>query len=120
LKTTVLEGGTQIEINDVPGDKNFDWAVDEQIVIASTDFEGRHAEQRKITSIGGTTLNPILYFDEPLEYQHYAGSETHGQHVLEMRAEVGLLSRNVVFRGDPETSKAMQYGAHIMLANGQS
>ena len=32
-----------------------------------------------------------------------------------MRAEVGLLSRNVVFRGDPETSEENQYGAHIML-----
>ena len=32
-----------------------------------------------------------------------------------MRAEVGLLSRNVVFRGDPETSALNQFGAHIML-----
>jgi len=32
-----------------------------------------------------------------------------------MRAEVGLLSRNVVFRGDPETSKKNQYGATIFL-----
>lgn len=32
-----------------------------------------------------------------------------------MRAEVGLLSRNVIFRGDPESSSLYQYGAHIML-----
>jgi len=32
-----------------------------------------------------------------------------------MRAEVGLLSRNVVFRGDPETSLGNQYGATIFL-----
>ena len=32
-----------------------------------------------------------------------------------MRAEVGLLSRNVVYRGDPETSRTNLYGAHIML-----
>lgn len=32
-----------------------------------------------------------------------------------MRAEVGLLSRNVIFRGDPETSSTFKYGAHIML-----
>jgi len=32
-----------------------------------------------------------------------------------MRAEVGLLSRNVVYRGDPETSATNMYGAHIML-----
>ena len=32
-----------------------------------------------------------------------------------MRAEVGLLSRNVLFRGDPETSNDNQYGANIFL-----
>ena len=32
-----------------------------------------------------------------------------------MRAEVGLLSRNVVFRGDKETSAANEYGAAIFL-----
>jgi len=32
-----------------------------------------------------------------------------------MRAEVGLLTRNVVFRGDPETSVDNQYGATIFI-----
>jgi len=32
-----------------------------------------------------------------------------------MRAEVGLLSRNVIFRGDPDVSPKMQFGAHIMM-----
>ncbi len=32
-----------------------------------------------------------------------------------MRAEVGLLTRNVLFRGDPETSGKNQFGAHIMM-----
>jgi len=32
-----------------------------------------------------------------------------------MKAEVGLLTRNVLFRGDPETSNVNQYGAHIMI-----
>lgn len=32
-----------------------------------------------------------------------------------MRAEVGLVTRNVVYRGDPETSSANQFGAHIMM-----
>ena len=35
--------------------------------------------------------------------------------MLEVRAEVALLTRNVVFRGDPETSGLNQFGAHIML-----
>lgn len=32
-----------------------------------------------------------------------------------MRAEVGLLTRNIKFRGDPETSLDNQYGANIFL-----
>lgn len=32
-----------------------------------------------------------------------------------MRAEVGLITRNVLYRGDPETSSTNTYGAHIML-----
>jgi hypothetical protein len=32
-----------------------------------------------------------------------------------MQAEVGLLTRNVVYRGDPETSSTNLYGAHIMI-----
>ena len=32
-----------------------------------------------------------------------------------MRAEVGLLSRNLVYRGDPETSSTNKHGAHIMM-----
>jgi hypothetical protein len=32
-----------------------------------------------------------------------------------MRAEVGLLTRNVIYRGDPETSADNEYGAHIMV-----
>ena len=34
---------------------------------------------------------------------------------METRAEVGLLSRNVKFRGDPETSKDNQYGSNIFI-----
>ena len=32
-----------------------------------------------------------------------------------MRAEIGLLSRNVRYRGDKETSLANEYGATIFL-----
>lgn len=32
-----------------------------------------------------------------------------------MRAEVGLLTRNIVYQGDPETSLINQYGAHMMV-----
>jgi hypothetical protein len=48
-------------------------------------------------------------------YNHYSDIEYYGSDSIEMRAEVGLLTRNVIYRGDPETSSKNQYGAHIML-----
>ena len=47
---------------------------------------------------------------------HYAGSEAYGDDVLTMRAEVCLMSRNVIYRGDPETSVVNQFGAHILIS----
>jgi len=53
--------------------------------------------------------------DQNLEYKHFAATQTYGDDSIEMRAEVGLLSRNVVYRGDPETSPANEYGATIFM-----
>lgn len=103
LETTAPAGSTSITLVNVGG-TNMDWQVGEEIVIASTDFVGRHAEKRTIASISNVDSNPVITFDTPLTYKHYAGVETYGTDTLEMRAEVGLLSRKVVYRGDPETS----------------
>ena len=42
-------------------------------------------------------------------------TQTFGTTDIDMRAEVGLLSRNVRIRGEPETSTQNQYGATIFL-----
>jgi hypothetical protein len=57
--------------------------------------------------------------NDPLSFKHFAGIDYFGTTApydfIEMRAEVGLLSRNILYRGDPESSPDAQYGAHIML-----
>ena len=116
MKTTAEAGATSITLNDV-GATQLDWQVGEEIVIASTDFVGRHAEKRTITGVTNRDTNPVITFATALLYKHYAGVETYGSDTLEMRAEVGLLSRNIKYRGDPETSATNQYGAHIMMAS---
>lgn len=103
LESTASAGATSITLVDVGG-TDLDWQVGEEIVIASTDFEGRHAEQRTITGVSNVDTNPVITFTEALAYKHYAGVENYGDQQLIMRAEVGLLSRNVKYRGDPETS----------------
>ena len=114
LKTTANALDTSITLNDVNG-VNLDWQVGEEIVIASTDISGRNAEYRTITSISNTDTNPVITFDEPLVHKHYAGVQYFGDDFIEMRAEVGLLTRNVKYRGDPETSIDDQYGAVIIM-----
>jgi hypothetical protein len=53
--------------------------------------------------------------DSALEFKHYAGIQYFGTDFIEMRAEVGLLTRNILYRGDPETSAMKEYGAQIMV-----
>jgi len=98
-----------------------DWKAGEFIAIASTSFEGGtdgDSEKREIKSVDNTNPDkPILTLTKALEKKHFAGLEPvgTGSETIEMRAEVGLLTRNIVYRGDPETSAKNQYGAHIML-----
>ena len=117
LSQTAEVGATSITLNDIPSSQSFDWKVGETIVIASTDFNAHHAETRSITEVSDDSVNPVITFADPLEYKHYAGIERYGDDTLEMRAEVGLLSRNVKFQGS-DCSSSSKYGAHIMLHPG--
>lgn len=57
--------------------------------------------------------------DSPLEFRHYAEDYEVGtqepREFIQMRAEVGILSRNVVYRGNPEDSTPNEYGATIFM-----
>lgn len=100
LETTVLAGATTITLHTA-----VDWQAGEVIVIAPTGYNVDEAEERTIVSVDRTTaIRPVITLDKKLQFKHYAGVETYGSETLEMRAEVGLLTRNVVYRGDPETS----------------
>lgn len=54
-----------------------------------------------------------ISLDQPLAYRHWGEQETIAGRIVDMRAEVGLLSRNITI-----TSDALQYpgfGGHIMM-----
>lgn len=57
----------------------------------------------------------MITVDAPFEFKHFAGVQYFGDEFIEMRAEVGLLTRNILYRGDPETSAKNEYGAQIMV-----
>ena len=46
-----------------------------------------------------------IYFDDPLLYEHYSDVDEFGDDIVEMRAEVGLITRNVKYQGDPGTTE---------------
>ena len=90
-----------------------DWQVGEEIVIPGTVYGNNQTETRHIARVNGTTI----YLDSPLEYQHLSVIKNFGGIDMPMLDEVGLLTRNVLFRGDPDTSIPNQYGAHIMVSS---
>jgi hypothetical protein len=113
LETTATAGSNQITLHTA-----VDWQPSEVIIIASTDFNKDEAEKRTITAIDNSVpTNPVITLDRPLTYKHYAAIDNYGTDgdFIEIRAEVGLLTRNVVYQGDPATSATNKYGAHIMI-----
>lgn len=85
----------------------------ERIVIASSDYHSRHTEEVTITAITGNTVRR----SQPLTYTHWCQNETFGSWALKEYAEVGLLSCNIVIRGDA-SSVTGGFGGHVMVMRG--
>ena len=90
-----------------------DWEVGDEIVIASTDFDPHEAEKRMITAISAD--QKTISLDCPLAYKHWGTLQTfdNGTRILDERAEVGLLTRNLKIQGD-EASETTRFGGHMM------
>ena len=101
MNETSLPGATQIKLTGP-----VDWVVGEEIAIAATGFNGREAEKRTIKVIDKTNPDiPVVTLDAALDFKHFAMIQWYGNDFIDMRAEVGLLTRNIKYRGDPETSE---------------
>ena len=62
LAKTAEAGSNSIEVLDAA-----QWQVGDEIVLASTDFDPRQAEVRRITALSGNSLT----LDRPLQYMHF-------------------------------------------------
>ena len=51
------------------------WKIGDEIVIASTDFDHRHAERRIIKNIENNGKD--ISFDDPLKFKHYSAVESY-------------------------------------------
>lgn len=92
LAETAEIGATSITLEVEP-----DWKVGEIFVIAGSNFNNVEDESRVITAVDGATL----HFDEPFLFMHLGEAPEFDGVEMPMRTEVGLQSRNVIFRGDP-------------------
>jgi G8 domain len=111
-----IDGWTKLSSTAQPGNKkivvadDMDWRPGDEIVIASTDYWSRHDEERTITAVDGNELE----LDRALDYQHWGTIQTIAGRDIDERAEVGLLSRNVVVRGN-DASTNNGFGGHMMI-----
>jgi hypothetical protein len=86
------------------------WRIGDRIVVASSNFSMLEAEELTVTGISGSSLA----FAPALQHRHFGEVVTYGGKSIDMRSEVGLLSRNVVVRGDAG-SAAEQWGGLVVL-----
>ena len=112
LDSTVQVDGTSLTLVE-----EVDWEVGDHIMITSTSVNQNETEFFNVLSNTVSGGKSIITIDGKFKYKHYAGVEQYGTDTLTMRAEVCLMSRNIIFRGDPETTPTTQFGAHIMLSS---
>lgn len=94
-------------------EKNVDWQPGNVIVIASTDYDLNQAERLTITSVNGNKVS----FTPALQYDHFGQKQNFGGKTIENRAEVGLISRNILLQGD-EPDMNNGFGGHVMTMPG--
>ena len=105
LGVDVTAGATSITLAQAPG-----WKAGDRIVIApSTPDQATH-DVATIASITGATLT----LTAPLKYPHFGAVQRAGDVDLDVRAEVGLLTKNILITGD-ESSTSTKVGAHAMF-----
>lgn len=94
LASTASNGSTIIHLQE-----SVNWTIDSLIVIATTNdrFTQKESEIRRIRNISSNGL--MITLDKPLIYTHLGISLTINSTTVHLRAEVGLLSHNVVFQG---------------------
>ena len=98
-----------------------DWVVGDSILVTSSRADWNEAETRTITAVSPDLRT--VSFATGLAYLHNGSTitktrSTDGKSWTgDLRAEVGLLSRNVKIQGDA-ASETAGFGGHIMVMNG--
>ena len=105
LGASIAKGSNTITLKE-----NVDWRVGERVVIASSAMDPSQAEERTIKAVSGSSVT----LDKPLQFAHYGELQSFAGKTLDERAEVGLLTRNIVIQGN-DASSAAKFGGHVMV-----
>ena len=92
--------------------ESVNWKPTEKVVVATTSYVLEESEVMEISSVSASGTE--ITFTTPLQYQHYAATETYGSSTIDIRGEVGLLTRNIRITGTIDPVDTM-FGVHIML-----
>jgi len=94
LATTAYNGSSTITLL-----QPVNWPVGSQIIIPSTGdyLSQKENEKRTITAISSN--GTVLTLNAPLTWTHLGVTKQFGSTTIQLRAEVGLLSHNIVFQG---------------------
>lgn len=98
--------------------ESVDWQTGDEILLTSSRLNWNEAEKLTVASVSpeGTTIDLV----ESLSFPHSGLIQTHTrpsdnkQWTADLRAEVGLLSRNIRIQGAAD-SEANGFGAHLMI-----
>jgi len=107
LTKTAQTGADELALEDASG-----WRRGDRIVVASTDYDPDQAEEATITSVSGNTVT----LDGTLDYTHWGTVQTFAGRPVDERAEVALLSRNVMVQGTEVGAEG--FGGQIMVMSG--
>jgi len=112
LAADAAPGSRQVTVTAADG-----WAAGDQIVIASRTTDPEQAEVRTLTAVNGT----VLSLEAPLRFPHDGQVQAHDGRTVDLRAEVGRLTRRIVIQGDEGSAAAGHFGGHVMvMANGSA
>lgn len=110
---------TQLAAHAEPGAREItladavNWRKGDRICVAPSGYSAREAEEAIVTETSGKAVR----IESALKYKHWGATQKVEGRVLDERAEVGLLSRNVVVRGAEDSLKE-GFGGHVMVMPG--
>lgn len=105
LDGDVAAGATSIKLLEAPL-----WKAGDQIVIATSSFDQADTEHAEVASVDGKTVT----LKKALAHPHFGTIRKVEAAEVDIRAEVALISHNIVVQGD-EQSETQRLGGHMMF-----